>query len=373
MKAAAACCAVLLLAGCAVVPTEEKPKLVRASFNDMAGWQRDAALEALLAFQKSCMALQKKSPDATFVQKEAGRAQDWQNVCANMQERAIATDDEARLFFEEHFTPYRFDGTEKGLFTGYYEAQLRGARQRGGPYQTPLYTRPEDMLTADLGLFKDSLKGQKITGKVQDRSFVPYDDRAAIAAGSLDKRATPLLWVDDPVDAFFLEIQGSGQVVMDGEDAIRVVYDAQNGRGYTPIGRVLAAQGEIEKPVTMQKIRTWLAQNPARAQEIMNQNPSVVFFRQSKRDGAVGAQGVVLTPMRSLAVDPAFVPLGTPVWLASDKHHRLVVAQDTGGAIKGAVRGDLFWGAGREAEAGAGEMQEGGTYYVLLPKSVRRP
>jgi membrane-bound lytic murein transglycosylase A len=159
------------------------------------------------------------------------------------------------------------------------------------------------------------------------------------------------VFVDDPVDAFFLEVQGSGRVEIADGSVMRVGYDAQNGHGYTPIGRVLAERGEIERPVTMQKIRAWLAAHPAQAQDIMNENPSVVFFRKLEQAGPVGAQGVVLTPLRSLAVDPRYVPLGVPLWLATEKHHRLVVAQDTGGAIKGPVRGDLFWGLGRGPSA----------------------
>ncbi|MFA6279576.1 MAG: murein transglycosylase A [Bdellovibrionales bacterium] len=348
--------ALLFLAGCAVVP--EKPTLVPVSYDALQGWDRDAQDEALDAFQKSCAVLKIKET--------------WRDVCAAA--RAVPQDAAAaRRFFEDNFTPYRFDGAGQGLFTGYYEAQLKGAWTQKGAYQTPLWSRPDDMLTADLGAFKNSLKGQKITGKAQGKAFVPYDAREDVAAGSLAHRAKPLLWVDDPVDAFFLEIQGSGQVLMEDGSVVRVGYDAQNGHGYTPIGRVLAAQGEIEKPVTMQKIRAWLAAHPDKAQQTMNANSSVVFFRKVDRGGAVGAQGVVLTPLRSLAVDPFFVTLGTPVWLETPARHRLVVAQDTGGAIKGAVRGDLFWGAGEAAAEGAGSMQESGTYFLLLPKGAEAP
>ncbi len=345
--------AFLFLAGCAVAP--EKPALVPVSYDSLQGWDQDAHDEALASFQKSCAVLKIK--------------ENWRDVCAAA--RAVPQDAAAsRRFFEEYFTPHRFDGAGNGLFTGYYEASLRGAWTQKGAYQTPLWARPDDMLTADLGAFKESLKGQKITGKAEGAAFVPYDSRQDVAAGSLAARARPLLWVDDPVDAFFLEIQGSGQVAMDDGSVVRVGYAAQNGHGYTPIGKVLAQRGAIEKPVTMQKIRGWLAAHPDQAQAVMNENPSVVFFKKSDKAGAVGAQGVVLTPLRSLAVDPSFVPLGTPVWLETLAQRRLVVAQDTGGAIKGAVRGDLFWGAGAAAAGGAGTMQESGTYFLLLPKTL---
>lgn len=341
----------LFLTGCAVAP--EKPTLEPVSYDALHGWAQDAQDDALAAFQKSCAVLKIK--------------ESWRDVCAAA--RAVPQDaGAARRFFEENFAPHRFEGAGEGLFTGYYEAQLKGSWTQKGAYQTPLWTRPDDMLIADLGAFKDSLKGHKITGKAEGKAFIPYDSREEVSAGSLAGRAKPLLWVDDPVDAFFLEIQGSGQVTMEDGSVVRVGYAAQNGHGYTPIGRLLAQRGDIEKPVTMQKIRAWLAAHPDQAQGVMNANPSIVFFKKAERDGAVGAQGVVLTPLRSLAVDPSFVPLGTPVWLETSAQRRLVVAQDTGGAIKGAVRGDLFWGAGDVAADGAGAMQESGTYFLLLLK-----
>ena len=361
---------VLLLIGCAqkteVSPPATKLELSPVSFAALPDWGADRHVEALPALRKSCTVFEKKDPDYRFSLSEAGTASDWLAACAAAQD--VSNDAEARAFFETYFTPYTVKNAQDGLFTGYYEAQLRGSWTRGGKYQTPLWTRPDDMLTIDLGDFRDSWAGQKITGKIAGTKFVPYDDRARVAQGSLDGRAKPLLWVDDPIGAFFLEIQGSGQIKLEDESVVRVGYAAQNGHGYTPVGRVLADRGEIEKPVTMEKIRGWFAANQARAQEVMNQNPSVVFFKRSDKDGAVGAQGVTLTPLRSLAVDPKFVPLGVPLWLATNEHRRLVVAQDTGGAIKGAVRGDLFWGSGPQAEEGAGPMQNTGTYYLLLPK-----
>ena len=364
---------VLLMTGCAqkieVPPPATKLELAPVSFSALPDWALDRHSDAVTAFQKSCAALEKKDPDFSFSLVQAGTVSDWYAPCTAAQN--VASDEEARSFFETYFTPYVVKNAADGLFTGYYEAQLNGAWARGGKYQTPLWMRPDDMLTIDLGEFRDSWAGQKITGKISGTKFIPYDDRAKIAAGSLNGRAKPVVWVDDPIGAFFLEIQGSGQIRFEDGSVARIGYGAQNGHGYTPVGRVLADRGEIEKPVTMEKIRSWFAANPDRAQEVMNQNPSVVFFKKSEKDGAVGAQGVTLTPMRSLAVDPKYVPLGTPLWLATNEHRRLVVAQDTGGAIKGAVRGDLFWGAGREAEAGAGPMQNTGTYYLLLPKRAQ--
>jgi membrane-bound lytic murein transglycosylase A len=204
---------------------------------------------------------------------------------------------------------------------------------------------------------------------------VPYDDRAAIAQGSLAGRAKILAWADDPVSAFFLEVQGSGLIRLTNGDLMPVGYDGSNGRAYVAIGRVLADQGELPRPVTMSAIHTWLAAHPVEEQEILNMNPSYVFFRKLPNKNAVGAEGVALTPLRSLAVDPAYLPLGAPVWLDTTDGQgvvlqRLMIAQDTGGAIKGPVRGDFYWGTGDAAAAEAGAMQSRGRYYVLLPKSM---
>lgn len=368
--------AVLFLCSCAG-PTQQAKEttldLKPVRFEDLPLWTQDHQAEALPAFLKSCAVIDKKDGEQSMGLATGVSYADWQKACHATTQIHDTGDTAVRAYFETYFTPYKVRSTSEGLFTGYYEAQLHGSLTRKGPYQTPLWQRPDDMLTIDLGDFRESLKGQKITGKIDGHSFVPYDERAQVARGSLLHRAKPLVWVDDPIGAFFLEIQGSGQVSLDNGNVIRVGYDAQNGHGYTPIGRVLADRGELERPVTMQKIRTWLATHPDRAQEVMDTNPSVVFFRKSERDGAVGAQGVTLTPGRSLAVDRSYLPLGVPLWLVTPQVNRLVVAQDTGGAIKGAVRGDLFMGAGPEAEAWAGRMQDAGTYYILLPKKTAAP
>jgi len=364
-----------VVVGCAqkIEPPAQRLDLTPLTFQQLDGWQDDQQAEALSAFLKSCAVLDKKEDSVTWSLPQAGKAGDWKSICDEARTQRPATDLAARAFFETYFIPYAVQNQGEGLFTGYYEAQLHGAWQRGGKYQTPLWSRPDDMLSLDLGDFRDSLKGQKITGKIAGQKFVPYDDRALIARGSLANRAKPLCWIDDPIGAFFLEIQGSGQVQFQDGSIVRVGYAAQNGHGYTPVGRVLLDRGELERPITMQKIRAWLTQHPDRAQEIMDTNPSVVFFQKSDKKGAVGAQGVELTPMRSLAVDKSFVPLGVPLWLLTPEHKQLVVAQDTGGAIKGPVRGDLFWGAGAHAEEGAGQMQNVGTYMLLLPKAEAHP
>jgi membrane-bound lytic murein transglycosylase A len=350
-----------LLAACAETPAFQ---LSSASFNDLPGWNNDRQSEALSAFARSCAKLAGKSGKYN-----------WRTPCAALVASMPADDAAARAFFERYFTPYSVNGGDDGLFTGYYEAELHGAPEMTGQYRVPLYTRPDDLISVDLGLFKDELNGKHIVGKVSKTELIPYDDRAAIANSSLNGRARPIVWVDDPVDAFFLEVQGSGQVKLADGSVMRVGYDGANGRAYVAIGKALADMGELQKPVTMQAIRGWLAAHPDRAQEIMDLNPSYVFFRRIEGDGPIGAEGVALTSERSMAVDPSYISLGTPVWLDTSSPEgaplrRLMIAQDTGGAIKGAVRGDFFWGAGETAEREAGAMQSRGRYFVLLPKST---
>ncbi|HEU0117586.1 MAG TPA: murein transglycosylase A [Alphaproteobacteria bacterium] len=367
---------VLFLTACASEPKVEKPTLTKTDFTKLPGWDSDNLVDAIPALVKSCAVITKKAPDAKLG--VAGTKADWSAACADLAMLPPRNNDAARDFLTHWFQPYAVTGKDggEGLFTGYYEPQLRGSFKKTASFQTPLYPRPDDLIGVDLGEFKSDLHGQRIVGKVEGSNLKPYDTRAEISNGSLDKRAKPLLWVDDPVDAFFLEVQGSGDVKMTDGSVTHVGYDGANGRAYVAIGRAMADQSLIEKPVTMQSIRAWLNNNPDRAQEIMDINGSYVFFRKLEDGtGPVGAEGVSLTPQRSLAVDPAFIPLGTPLWLDTQDSkgnalQSLMVAQDTGGAIKGAVRGDVFWGAGDEAAAQAGAMQSKGHYYVLLPQGV---
>lgn len=362
MKFVIAVALALFLSACATEPTAPKRILKPVDFSDLSGWNRDAVAEAVPAFRRSCEHLQQKP--------------DWSAVCAGLV--ALPNDDaNARAYFERWFQPYLVtdNGKDDGLFTGYYEAELQGSLTRHGNYQTPVYARPADLITVNLGDFKSEWQGKHIVGKVTGQYLKPYDARADIARGTLASRATVLAWVDDPVDAFFLAVQGSGRIRLDDGSVMRVGYDAANGHDYIAIGRKLAESGDLQKPVSMQSIRAWLATNPGRADEIMNLNPSFVFYRVLQGNGPIGAEGVALTPRRSLAVDANFMTLGTLVWLDTTDGdnaplQRLLIAQDTGGAIKGIVRGDVFWGYGSNAEAKAGAMQSRGRYFVLLPKMV---
>jgi membrane-bound lytic murein transglycosylase A len=378
--------ALAVLAGCARPP--DKLTLTPTTFAALPGWERDDPAGALTAFTLSCariLAIQQPLETPVGTGGIAGTLADWQSPCSEATSLrdllSIASagdaDVQRRRFFEAWFTPYKAgnNGRTQGLFTGYYEPELRGARQPGGSYTTPLLHRPPDLVTVDLGQFRLDWRGERIAGHAVNGRLLPFESRAEIERGALDRQHLAFLWVDDPVDAFFLQIQGSGRVRLPDGSMVRVGYDGQNGKPYVPIGRLLLERGALDRDnVSMQAIRAWIKANPDAGAALMAENPSYVFFRESVGDGPIGAQGVALTAERSLAVDRDFVPLGVPVWLdageGADKLQRLMVAQDTGGAIRGPVRGDVFWGFGPAAEARAGTMKAAGEYYLLLPKTV---
>lgn len=377
--------AVVALGACAPKappqPEPERLTLTRVGYDALPGWSADGQGEALPALRRSCRSFDRQPDDRSVgPDRIGGTMADWRAPCAALAGLDENDDAAARAYFETWFVPYLAgnNGASSGLFTGYYEAELRGARGRRSQSDVPLYRRPDDLVMVDLGEFRSDFRGERIAGRVRDGRLRPYEDRAAIADGALAGKNLELLWVDDAIDAFFLEIQGSGRVVLNDGEVIRVGYDGQNGHPYTAIGRELIARGELDREtVSLQSIKAWLRANPDQAATIMNTNPSYVFFRILDGEGPVGAQGVALTPGRSLAIDRRFMPLGAPVWLdaqhptVSDRRLRqLLIAQDTGGAIRGPVRGDVFWGHGPEAELMAGMMKSAGTYYLLLPKSV---
>ena len=379
-RLAAALAALLLLALAACAPTAPTgvARLSPASFRDLPGWDADRVAEALPALARSCERIRRLPDDRVLGPAAYGRAGEWRPACAALPARADEAT--ARAFLEAEFRPLALSdgGQAEGLFTGYYEPLLRGSRRQGGAFRTPLLARPDDMVAVELGQFREAWRGERLVGRVVDGTLRPYEGRAEIEAGALSGRARPIAWVDDPVDAFFLQIQGSGRVALAEGGEMRVGYAAQNGHGYVPVGRILAERGEIPREqVSMQSIRAWIARDAKAAQDLMNANPSYVFFRELTGDGPIGSEGVALVPGRSLAVDRAHVALGVPVWLdAQDpldeakRVRRLLVAQDTGGAIRGVVRGDVFWGTGEEAAERAGRMRSRGRTWVLLPRDV---
>ncbi|HEY1711131.1 MAG TPA: murein transglycosylase A [Rhizomicrobium sp.] len=356
-------------------------RLTPVSFDALPGWRDGDPRAALAAFVRSCSALVKQEPGiAMGGAGYAGTAGDWTPVCRTAQQTANSSA-EARAFFESAFVPFAVNAnSDPGLFTGYYEPELRVSARRHGPYQTPIYALPDDLITADLGQFKDSLAGERVTGRVEGHKLVPYPSRAAIDANGLPQ-ARVLAWGDDPIAVFFLHIQGSGRALLEDGTAVRIAYAGQNGRPYTPVGRTLIHEGAMARSdLSMQGIRAWLLAHPGEAQRVMETDASYVFFDEKPLGdpalGATGSEGVPLMPGASLAVDRTVHPLGVPLWLALDAHatalprDRLMVAQDTGGAIKGAVRGDVFFGFGSKAEWNAGHMKAAGAMFVLLPKAL---
>ena len=285
-----------------------------------------------------------------------------------------------REFFEAAFTPYIVinpDGTQEGMITGYYEPVLKGSRKHSAAFRVPVYGVPDDLLVVDLADVYPELKSLRLRGRLEGRRVVPYYPRAEIEAGKAKVAGREILWMEDPVELFFLQIQGSGKVVLDGAETVRLSYADQNGYPYKSVGRLLVERGELTlDQASMQGIKAWATRNPDRLSELLNQNASYVFFRElpATSDGPPGALGVPLITARSLAVDPRAIPLGAPVFLATtlpnstQQLNRLMAAQDTGGAIKGAVRADVFWGSGPEAGALAGRMRQTGRLWVLLPK-----
>lgn len=350
-----------------VVPTPSGPAsldLVPVRFVDLPGWRSDDHRDALTAFQRSCVKLSNRSPDQMFgVQQPFGTTGQWQEICAAAH-LVEPRKEVVRKFFETWFVPYRATnaGDEHGLFTGYYEPVLHGSWQRTARYSVPIYRQPPEA---------------KAAMSRSNGSGATLPSRAQINSGALAGRNLELLWVDDPIDAFFMEIQGSGQIEMADGTRIRVGFAGKNGHRYVPIGAELIRRGEIAREaMSMQAIRDWLVQHPSQARPLMEMNPSYVFFNVVRAEGPIGAQGVPLTAGRSIAVDPSFVPYSVPVWLDSTDPmfvnvpmRRLVVAQDTGGAIKGPVRGDLFWGSDGYAAAGAGAMKQDGRWFLLLPRA----
>jgi len=348
---------------------EPAPLMTPTSFAALPGWESDDLRQAWPAFMASCAVLVRKD--------------EWKRPCTVAHTVDAADGSALRQFFETFFVPNQVraaDGADSGLITGYYEPMLRGARKRGGPFQTPLYRVPDDLLTIDLASVYPSLKGMRLRGRLNGKKVVPYGTRAEIERA--DVSGKELLWVDDPVEAFFLEVQGSGRVQLDDSgETVRVAYADQNGHPYKAIGRWLVEQGELTPAqASAQGIKAWIAANPTRRQELFNANPSYIFFREERlpdpRIGPKGALGVPLTPTRSVAIDPKFLPLGAPVYLATTLPNgevplqRLVMGQDTGGAIRGEVRADFFFGFGSEAADNAGRMKQRGQIWVLLPKST---
>ncbi len=346
-----------------------------AAWSEVPGWHTDELIDAWRAFITSCEAI--------------GSRADWQSVCDAAEQTNASTSEEVRAFFEQQLRPYGIVRTvgsvpeSSGLITGYYEPLLFGSRSQSPRFTTPLYARPPDLLSIDLASVHPELAGKRVRGRLEGNRVVPYFSRQEIQQAST-VQGSEIVWVDSPIDASLIQIQGSGRVQLPSGETIRLQYADQNGHPYRAIGRYLVDIGEMPlEQVTISTIRQWLGNHPDRLDEVLNSNPSVVFFREERLEdpsrGPKGSLGVALTAGRSIAVDRRFVPLGAPVFLATTDPlstlplRRLVLAQDTGGAIRGAIRADLFWGFGSDAAAPAGEMRHPGQMWLVWPKTAALP
>jgi membrane-bound lytic murein transglycosylase A len=352
-----------LLNGCErFVPEPGIGKAV--NWDELPGWERDHLAEAWPTLLQQCRVMPKKQPA-------------WQGICDRAKALGEVNDGMARGFFEQEFTAHRMNPSGspgKGLVTGYYEPILQGSREPSERFRYPIYRRPDDLVQVELADVFPELRGKRVRGRLDGKRLVPYYTR-----GEIDNRPGPLageeiLWVDDPVGLFFLHVQGSGRVRLTDGSLAAVGYADQNGRVYTSIGRLLVEQ------VSLFSIREWLDAHPDQAPALLDSNQSYVFFqlRKNADEDAVGSLNVPLTPLRSIAVDPRNIPLGSPVWLdtrypgeQARPLQRLVLAQDTGGAIKGYARADLFCGNGAAAESLAGEMKQDARLFVLLPRDTQ--
>jgi membrane-bound lytic murein transglycosylase A len=354
--------------------------LVPVDYDQLAGWAEDSLADALPALRLSCQRLEARGDGEPVGPRGlAGTVADWREPCAAFGAIDASDHEGVRVVFQAWFDPFQAldEDRPEGTFTGYYEPDLKGALTPASPKAMPLYRRPPDLISVDLARFRADLAGTQIVGRVAAGTLEPYLTRTDIETGALAGQNLELLWIDDPIDAFFLHIQGSGRVLLPGGSVQRVGFAASNGLRFRGIGRILLDEGLIGPgEASMQGVRAWLRANPDQAREMMRRNDRFIFFRFIDAKGPIGTQGVPLTAERSLAVDPAFLPLGVPLfldttWPGSDRPlRRLMVAQDTGSAIKGPVRGDVFWGSGEAALEYAGRMHQKGIYYLFLPRAV---
>ncbi len=382
--------AILVFAGCAELPQSAAPacpacaecqqcpapvrpaeaRYQQTPFAEIPGWQGAMFAPGIRAFAAGCPRIAQSHP--------LRRACDALLAGAQGDERA------ARQFIEESFTAWAVlsaEGKAEGLVTGYYEPVLPGSRARTERFRHPVFGVPEDLVTVDLESVNPELKGLRLRGRLEGNRLVPYWSRGEIE-GRTALRAPVLAWVEDAVELFFLQIQGSGQIELAQGERLRLGYADQNGHPFRSMGRYLIQRGELTlEQASMQGIKAWAAANPRKLREALDSNPSYVFFREmpAGQDGPIGALGAPLTAGHSVAVDPRYVPLGAPVFLATtlplsaQPLHRLMAAQDTGGAIRGAARADFFWGTGTEAGALAGRMRQQGRMWILWPRGEPLP
>ena len=368
-------------------PPHDKLTLTAAKFADVPGWTDDKLAEAVPSFLSSCAKLgELKDGDPIGVDGHGGTAKQWRHACAAAAKVPAGDDAAARTMFEAEFVAYVAAGKTgpTGKLTGYDDQEMHGSRKKQGKYTVPVLARPDDLVTLDLGKFTTDGHGRHLWGRLdKDGELQPYYTRAEIRGGVLASKKLELLYVNDPVDLLFAQIEGSAKVVMDDGSTVWLNFAGKNGRAYKGIGAALRGAGALPKGTgTMQNIRKWLSDNPTRYDEIVDQDASYVFFKESPLPGAVGSQKTILTARRSIAVDRAFIAMSTPVWVETRVPkiglaetylwHQLLIAQDTGGGILGAVRGDIYWGDDADANELGGRMGGPGKFWLLLPKGVTK-
>lgn len=335
-------------------------------WEDIDGFKQDNLSQAWAAWQLGCSTLKNRA--------------EWQAACETAARLNKPGSAAIRAYFKEHFTVYQatnLDGSDTGLITGYYQPLLKGSRQKSARYPYPIYSRPDDLITVELADVYPELANKRVRGRLIENRLIPYYNRAEIGQQPSSLQGKELLWVDDVIDLFFLQVQGSGIVQLENGERVPVGYADQNGHGYQSIGRLLVERGELTlDKASMQGIKDWARNNLDKLGELLNSNPSYVFFRElpTGLPGPIGALGVPILAERTVAIDPKHIPLGAPLFLSTTYPNsqkpfkRLMMAQDTGGAIKGGVRADFYWGAGPEAGRKAGAMKQRGKIWVLLPK-----
>lgn len=361
------------------------PLFKTVAFHDLPGWNSAQLHKSFAAFKTSCKAFIKQNPDKDVGTEDIPiTVKDWQPMCLEALKIETINQKTAKQFFQKWFAPMEFfdKSTGPGLFTGYYVPAIKGSLTQSKEFNVPIYETPNDLITSDLGLFFNDLKNRKLAGRLVKNKLIPYYTRAQINQGAIEGKAKVLVWINSPIDRLFLEIQGSGLIELENGENLSIGYDAQNGMPYTAIAGVLIKKGVMTRDnASMQAIKRYLTEHSDQMHKIINQNKSFVFFRKMAAGIALGAQGVSLTPGYSLAVDRQWIPLGTPLWLNTSRPNpknpelnnsmqRLMIAQDTGGAIKGKIRGDVFWGGGERATVMAGHMKNPGHYWLLLPKET---
>tara|TARA_Y100000746_G_scaffold65188_1_gene53998 strand:+ start:5178 stop:6404 length:1227 start_codon:yes stop_codon:yes gene_type:complete len=310
---------------------------------------------------------------------------DWKNSCNAAKKISSPSNIEIIKFLRNHFDVYKAkneDGSEQGLITGYYQPVLKGSRTKTKKYKIPLYTPPHDLITVDLSEVYPDLKYKRLRGRVEGNKLIPYFTREEIANKEYPLQGNELLWVENPIESFFLEIQGSGVIKFEDGSTTQVGYSDQNGHPYRSMGLALIRQGELKRnKVSMQSIKSWARKNKRKLQKFLNANPSTVFFRElpTGLPGPIGALGVPISAQRSVAIDRKFIPLGAPIFLSTTEPNsnnplnKFMMAQDTGGAINGGVRADFYWGQGKSAGSKAGSMKQSGEMWVMLPKGFNFP